>query len=272
MDDLFFLVSLSAILLLAGGAVGIIGGLFGIGGGIITVPVLSTMFELLGADRDSAMHVAVATSLATILPLSITSLRTHAKHNAIDRGIVRHWGPMVAVGAVLGGIIAGSLDGRVLRLIFGSFVLMVTYRFWRPSPARATGDAMPKPWIQRVLAFAIGSSSAMLGVGGGVLGNAALNFCGVPLQRSIGTASTFGFMVAIPGLIVYLLSPSPIGFPYGTVGLLHPLALLFLTPGAILCAPIGARLTHRLPVTKLRAWFALFLLVLGGKMLISGLS
>lgn len=265
----FFVVALAVTLLLAGCFSGTMAGLFGIGGGIILVPVLSTIFGLLGVPHDDSMHVVVATSLATIIPSSYAALNAHAKRGGIDMEVLRRWGPMVALGSLMGSIVAGYINGKVLSLIFGCFLLFIAVRFWRQARQTDMTGTMPLPRVQRMLAFAIGSSSSILGIGGGILGVTALSHCGLTLQRAIGTASTFGFMVAVPGVTIYLFSRVPTTIPYGTVGLVHPLALAFLVPGAMLCAPIGARLAHQLPLAKLRLGFAGLLVLLGGKMLAS---
>lgn len=265
----FFVAALCFTLILAGCFSGTMAGLFGIGGGIILVPVLSTIFGLLGVSHADSMHVVVATSLATIIPSSYAALNAHAKRGGIDRAVLRRWGPMIALGSLLGSIVAGFLNGKILSLIFGGFLLFVALRFWRQARQTGVTGTMPRPLIQRLLAFAIGCSSAMLGIGGGILGVTALSHCGLTMQRAIGTASTFGFMVAVPGVTIYLFSHAPATIPYGTIGLVHPLALVLLVPGAMLCAPIGARLAHQLPLAKLRLGFASLLVLLGGKMLAS---
>jgi uncharacterized membrane protein YfcA len=265
----FLVAALCLTLIVSGCFSGTMAGLFGIGGGIILVPVLSTIFSLLGVSHADSMHVVVATSLATIIPSSYAALNAHAKRGGIDMAVLRHWGPMIALGSLLGSIVAGFINGKILSLIFGCFLLFVALRFWRQARQTGVTGTMPHPLIQRLLAFAIGSSSAMLGIGGGILGVTALSHCGLTIQRAIGTASTFGFMVAVPGVTIYLFSPAPATIPYGTLGLVHPLALALLVPGAMLCAPIGARLAHQLPLAKLRLGFAGLLVLLGGKMLTS---
>lgn len=254
-----------------GALAGTMAGLFGVGGGIITVPILSGILELIGTTHDTAVHIAIATSLATIIPTSWASLRAHAKHDAVDRDMLRRWAPMVAIGAVLGSLIAGVLHGKLLSLIFGVFVVIISMRFIQ-SPRTGGQPVVTPPLLQRVMGFGIGSISAMLGIGGGVLGVAALSHCGLTLQRAIGTASNFGFMIAVPGTIIYLLTPETEAVPFGTIGQVHPLALLLLAPSAMLCAPVGARLAHTLNVNQLRIGFAVFLFILGGKMLLSGLA
>ncbi len=246
---------------------GTLAGLFGIGGGIILVPAISSLLHGLGASPDSAMRVAVATSLSTIIPTSLASLRAHAKRGNIDWVLMKRWTPMLVLGALVGSWLAGMVSSKVLGLLFSFMLLFLASRFLRPA---TTTEAAPEKsrLLQRVMAAGIGGLSAMLGIGGGVIGVPALCYIGLPLKRAIGSASTFGLLIAIPGVSHYLFATAPLDIPLGgTFGLVHPLALALLVPGALLGAPFGAYLTHRLPVEKLRRGFAVMVLLLGLKML-----
>lgn len=268
--------ALLGVFLIVGGFAGTLAGLFGIGGGIILVPAISTALQQLGVPVSDAMRVAVATSLATIIPTSLTSLSAHHRRGNIQWSLLKHWIPLLILGALLGGYLARFVNGKALSFCFS---LLLLYMAWQQFKTRqeAAPDAPIQQLItlplQRVLAFAIGCSSAMLGIGGGVIGVPTLGAVGLPLKRAIGTASAFGMVVAIPAVGSYLLAASLPGIPLGgTVGLMHPLILLMLVPGALAGAPFGVRLAHRLPVTKLRRAFAVLLVVLGAKMLYSSLT
>lgn len=268
------LLGLGFIFMLTGCLAGTLAGLFGVGGGIILVPATSGILHLLGVDTDHAMRVAVATSLATILPTSIASLRAHQKRQGIDWVLLRVWSPMIVLGAIAGSFLARYIGGGILSVLFGGMLLFMAWRMSRPQQqdGAAQGDHHVGTLGQRLMAAAIGSSAAMLGIGGGVIGVPALCYVGLPLKRAIGTASTFGLMVAVPGVTNYLLADAPAGIPLGgTWGLIHPLALLLLIPGAIIFAPIGARLTHKLPVDQLRRAFAVLMAILSLKMVYAGL-
>lgn len=266
------LLGLGIAFVFAGCFAGTLAGLFGVGGGIILVPATSGILHLLGVDTDHAMRIAVATSLATILPTSIASLRAHHKRQGIDWVLLRVWSPMIVVGAVAGSFLARYVSGSILSICFGFMLLFMAFRMSRPQQDGAPHGHTVGTAGQRLMAGAIGCSAAMLGIGGGVIGVPALSYVGLPLKRAIGTASTFGLMVAIPGVANYLMAAAPSGIPLGgTWGLVHPLALLLLIPGALIFAPIGARLTHKLPVEKLRRAFAVLMAILSLKMLYSGL-
>ncbi|MGB4102084.1 MAG: sulfite exporter TauE/SafE family protein [Alphaproteobacteria bacterium] len=267
----FLVMGLVLALATTGAFAGTMAGMFGVGGGIIIVPVLSEILRLLDVPYAAAMPVAVATSLATIVPTSLAALRTHARHGAIDLAILRVWGPVIVVGALIGSLLTNYVHGQFISLIFGGLILLTAYRFWRHTASDGVTGTMPHPAVQRLLAGVIGGISALLGLGGGLIGVAVLRHCGFTLHRAIGTASNFGYMVAIPGVIVYLLSPAPTAIPYGTIGLVHPMMVGLLLPGAVICAPLGARLAHRLPVAPLQTGFAIVLLVLGCKMVVASL-
>lgn len=264
---------LGLLFVLTGCFAGTLAGLFGVGGGIILVPATSAILHFLGVDTDHAMRIAVATSLATILPTSIASLRAHHKRQGIDWVLLRTWSPMIVGGAIVGSFLARYVSGSILSVMFGGMLLFMAWRMSRPqsNDGSVTGHKVGH-FGQRVIAGVIGCSSAMLGIGGGVIGVPALNYVGLPLRRAFGTASTFGVMVAVPGVVNYLLAASPPAVPLGgTWGLIHPLALLLLIPGALIFAPIGARLAHQLPLENLRRGFAVLMAILSLKMLYSGL-
>ncbi len=267
---------LLSLLLLVGSFAGTLAGLFGVGGGIILVPAISMVLQQLGVPVTDAVRVAVATSLATIIPTSLTSLSAHHRRGNINWAILRHWIPLLIIGALLGGYLARFVNGKVLSFCFSLLLLFMAWQQLKERRENEIGEeshhriALP---YQCVMAFAIGCSSSMLGIGGGVIGVPTLCAVGLPLKRAIGTASAFGMVVAIPAVGSYLLaSPLP-GIPLGgTVGLMHPFILVMLVPGALVGAPFGVRLSQRLPVVKLRRAFAALLVVLGFKMLYSSLG
>lgn len=272
-DPVLFL-GLALVFVFIGGIAGTLAGLFGIGGGIILVPAMSMIFQHLGSSADHAMRLAAATSLATIIPTSIASLRAHHKRQGIDWPLLKLWLPAIIIGAFIGSYLARYISGKVLSLLFSFMLTFVAVRFIKPQAAEQEhGHSSVSSAMQSFFAFTIGCSSAMLGVGGGMLGVPALCHVGLPLKRAIGTASTFGLMVAFPGVINYLFAEAPADVPLGgSWGLIHPLALALLIPGAVLGAPLGAKLTHNLPLAKLRRGFAVLVVLLALKMLYTSLS
>lgn len=260
--------------IIVGSFAGMLAGLFGVGGGIILVPAISIALQHLGVYVNDAMRVAVATSLATIIPTSLTSLSAHHRRGNIQWDLLKRWIPLLVIGALLGGWLAQFLSGKILSFCFSFLLLYMAWLQFRP---RQESDAVMTqriaPPLQRLLALAIGCSSATLGIGGGVIGVPTLCAVGLPLKRAIGTASAFGITIATPAVAGYLLASAPPAIPLGgTVGLMHPLIFFMLVPGALAGAPFGVRLAHRLPVGQLRRAFAILLVVLGGKMLYSSLG
>jgi uncharacterized membrane protein YfcA len=277
-EPLVFAVVLAAL----GAVTGLIAGLFGIGGGIIIVPALATLFALIGVAPDMAMHTAVGISMITIVPTSIASLRVHARHDAIEFPVVRDWAPAVIGGAILGGFVATRLSGASLSLIFAFFVaIMAIYMGLVPADVHML-KAPPRGFLRKKIAFAIGFVSALVGIGGGPLSVPTLVLYRTPIHRAIGTASVIGLLVSLPAAFVFLLTQAARGgtlkLPetgatlHGHFGYIDLVAFAILAPAAMLTAPVGARLTHRLPAINLRRVFAVLLALIAIKMFVAGLG
>ncbi len=269
-----FIVSVSAmlpdLLLLAGAGLiaGFVAGLFGVGGGTVTVPVLFHWFLLMGASENSAMHVAVGTSLATIIATSLSSMRAHNKKGAVDMEIIRNWGPFVAGGACLGVFLASLFSGDTMRGIFGGFLLCIAFYMLTTREGKVAFTELPRLAIQRTIAGVIGAISSLVGVGGGAMSVPALSLYGVPLPKAVGTSSAFGMMIAVPGVIGFILSGwGKFGLPAMSLGYVNLLGLAVLLPTTALMAPIGAQAAHKLSRPKLRLVFSLFLTFVAVKML-----
>ncbi|MGE3623154.1 MAG: sulfite exporter TauE/SafE family protein [Bdellovibrionales bacterium] len=266
------LLAFVAVLAAAAVCAGVIAGLFGVGGGIVIVPVLFSIFKFAGVEEDIAIHMAVGTSLATIIPTSIASCRAHARHDAVDTAILRQWGLAVIAGAALGGMAATLLSGAALSLTFGIFAIFIA-ALMGLAPSGLRLAAQPPQGIRQLpLAGGIGFVSAMVGVGGGSLSVPALVMCNVPIHRAIGTASAIGLFISLPATLVFMLSEAPAdGVPPGTLGHINFLALALLAPITMLAARQGARLAHRLPAVNLRRIFSIFLCVIAAKMIAGAL-
>lgn len=261
------LLVLAPTLLLAGAAAGLTAGLLGVGGGIVLVPVLWNLFTRLGVDEGIRMHLAVGTSLATIVATSLSSVRAHHRRGAVDLALLRSWGPWILAGVVAGTAVAGSVRGPVLSLVFASVALVVAlYMGFSRQDWRLT-DRLPSGSAKVALAGTIGTVSAMMGIGGGTLSVPALSLCGYPIHKAVGTAAAIGFIIGIPGAIGFAITgwgaPSLPPFSLGYVSLLG-FALIF--PTSTLLAPVGARLAHGLNTRYLKRAFAVFLAITAYRM------
>ncbi|MEM9839738.1 MAG: sulfite exporter TauE/SafE family protein [Pseudomonadota bacterium] len=255
MTELFLLV-------LTGAFAGTIGGLFGVGGGIVIVPVLYAVFLYGGADPTVAMKTAVGTSLATIIVTSIRSLRAHHKRGAVDFSVLKTWGPFIAGGAVLGALAARVISGEALLIVFALGALGMGAQ--RLLGKKGGGKAIHlQPSAERGLAVGTGFFSALMGIGGGVIGVVLLTLAGRPMHQAVGTASGFGLAIAVPGALGFLAIGLGQAGIAGAIGYVHAFAFLAIALGTLIFAPVGAALAHRLPAPRLSAFFGVYLLITG---------
>ncbi|MBF0306901.1 MAG: sulfite exporter TauE/SafE family protein [Alphaproteobacteria bacterium] len=258
-----------ALVLLATGLIaGVVAGLLGVGGGIVIVPVLFHLLGLAGVDPAIKMHLAVGTSLATIIPTAITSMRAHARRGAVDHDLLRLWAPAVFLGVVAGTALAAFwAKGTVLTAVFATVALLVAANMAiRPEPRPVVGG-LPGRWAQWALAMVIGGFSAMMGIGGGTLGVPILSAFAYPIRRAVGTASAIGLIVSLPGTIGFVAAGlGHDGLPFGSLGYVNLVGVALIVPASILTVPLGAKLAHSMPVAWLRRAFALFLLLTAGRM------
>lgn len=265
--DIGFFLSLAAVLLAAGFAAGILAGLLGVGGGIVIVPVLFHLFALIGIDPAVTMHVAVGTSLATIIPTSIVSARAHYRRDAVDLALLRRWGPWVLLGTLVGTVVAGLVRGSVLSGVFAVVALFVAANMaFRPEGHRLR-DSLPSPPVQAPIAAVIGALSAMMGIGGGTLSVPTLSACAYPIRKAVGTAAALGMIIAVPGTVGFLVAGIDVaGRPPGSVGFVNLIGFALIVPATILAAPLGAHVAHAVSPTLLRRAFALFLFLTAVRM------
>lgn len=260
-------------ILLAAFCAGLIAGLFGVGGGTVVVPALFFALPLFGATAATAMHVAVATSLANIIPTGFTSARAHWRRGAVDIALIRRWAPAIVIGVLIGTALAAWAEGRWLTLLFGVVVLLVAANLMLRKDGVQLSPTLPRaPWLDGIGGL-IGALSAMVGIGGGSLVVPTLTFCGVDIRRAVGTAAAIGLVIAIPGVIGFVIGGWGVeGRPPLSIGYVNPVALAIVAPVSALVAPLGARLAHRLPPSFLRAAFGVFLLFIGARMIFDGVT
>jgi uncharacterized membrane protein YfcA len=218
------------------------------------------------------MHVAVATSLAVIIPTSISSARTHHARGAVDWELARRWAVPMFVAALLGSLFAARAPLAVLAFVFGSVALLIALKMLLPLDHLRAAHSIPKGAGGASIAALIGGVSAVMGIGGGTLTVPTLNLCGYPIHRAVGTASFFGILISIPGTAGYLLAQPPVDLPWATVGYVSLAGLLIIAPGSMLTASLGARAAHALSRRRLAQFFGVFLAVVGARMLYRALT
>ena len=247
---------------------GFLAGLFGVGGGTIIVPALILAARPLGISPDDAATVAMATSLAIVIPTSISSARAHAARGAIDWNAFRRLAPGIAAGALSGTLAACALGGRLGLAAFIGLALFAAGRLLNlagtagePDPAaRPPGPPMP---VRH--SIAIGLLSALAGVGGGLL-SVPLLAHHLPMKRAIGTAAALGLPLAVAGLAGTLLAGRPAHCAAGCIGSVFVPAVLAISLAAVASAPLGASLAHHLPVQLLRRALAALLLLVSAEL------
>lgn len=252
--------------LLTGACTGVLSGLLGIGGGLVIVPVLAMVFATAAFPADYVMQMALGTSLATIVPTSISSMRAHHRYQAVNWALVQRISPGIVAGTLFGAWLAGQLATRPLKLIFVVFAFAVSVQMLldaRPKPSRQ----LPGGATTNAVGMGIGLLSSMVGIGGGSLSVPFMVFCNVPVRMAVGTSSAIGLPIALAGMAGYTWAGvGVVGLPSWSVGFVYLPALIGVSLASVVMAPFGARLAHRLPVARLKKLFAMLLLILGLKM------
>ena len=255
------------ILLLVGAAAGVMAGLLGVGGGVIIVPALVFLFERQGVHPDVVVQAAIGTSLATIVFTAMSSIRAHQRRGAIRWPIFWQLTPGVLAGALFGAAIAHVLPGKTLKVLFGVFLLLVAFELARGG-ATAGHRQLPGRPMMLVAGAVIGSLSSLFGVGGGSISVPFLTWCSVPVVQAVATASAIGLPIAIAGTIGYILTGLQAeGLPPASIGYVMLLPLVVIAIASVLLAPLGAWIAHRLPQVILRRVFAVFLTLVGLRLL-----
>lgn len=249
-----------------GGIVGVLAGLLGIGGGVIIVPLLTASFGILGISSDNLHHLALGTSLATIMFTSIASFRAHHARGGVAWGVVRMIAPGIVFGTLLGSWVASLLSTLLLKRFFVLFLFYVAFQLFR--------DVKPKPHRElpgwggcSLVGGGIGLISSLVGIGGGTMSVPFLLWCNVDIYRAIGTSAAIGFPIALAGTVGYVLAGlKTAGLPPLSVGFVYLPALIGIAVASSLTAPLGVRLARRLPVASLKKGFAVFVLIMALKM------
>ena len=248
--------------------VGFVAGLFGIGGGLITVPFLYYIFNSLGIDQQYLMHLAVGTSFAIIIPTSIVSVLTHHKFKAVDFDIVKSYGIYVIFGVIVGTLFAASLKTKSLVLFFSIIIFLLGIYLLLLKEKEKNVIIKIRLHLKIILGFIVGFISAPMGIGGAIMNVPILKFFGYSINKAIGSAAAIGFLIALFGAFGFLITGSYLktNLPL-SLGFLNIPAFLIFIPITTFMARIGARTVHRIDKNKITRIFGLFLLVIAIKFL-----
>ena len=253
---------LLAALVAAGLVGGLIAGLFGVGGGTVIVPALFYAFEVLRLGGESNLHVAIGTSLATIVATSWRSLKAHREHGAVDEVVLKTWTPWVAVGGLIGAGVAGFTSMEGLAIVYGVCLALIAAQMGLLPERIVLRRDMPTDWGRRVTATVIGGLSAMMGIGGGSFGGLTMTLCGRPIHQAVATASGFGLAIGAAATVGFVaFGWSADGRPPLSLGYVNIPAAVVMGLLTTAVAPYGARLAHRLNKATLRRVFAIYLLL-----------
>ena len=247
---------------------GFLAGFFGIGGGIITVPVLFYIFTSLGIDQDYIMHLSVGTSFSIIIPTAVLSVYTHYKHEAVDLNIVKSYAPFVIFGVIIGTIIAATLETKSLILFFAIllYLLSMNFFFLRDDVKKKLNFNFI---TKTILGSIVGFVSSLTGIGGAIMNVPIFKFCGFSINRAIGSAAAIGFFISIFGALGFIISGSylnvnlPLSFGFVNI----PAFLIFI-PITTFMARFGAKLLHKIDRKKINKLFGVFLLLVASKLLL----
>lgn len=251
---------------------GFFAGLFGIGGGAVMVPMLTVLFAAQNLSDSVIVHLALGTSMATIIPTSIASLRAHHQHGAVLWTAVQGLAPGIIVGTFGATFLAALLSPRPLAIFFCCFMLFVATQMIlnrKPHPSRALPGLVGLSSVGAV----IGGVSALVAIGGGTMTVPFLTWCNVRIQTAIGTSAAVGLPIAVAGTLGYLLNGwGAADLPAHALGFVYWPAVVAMATASLFSAPMGARLAHRLPVATLKKLFAALVVVLALQMLRTVLS
>jgi uncharacterized membrane protein YfcA len=253
---------LGVAMLATGAVAGVLAGLFGIGGGIVIVPVLETTLGFIGVDPAIRMHVAVGTSLATIIPTSISSARAHHTRKSVDVEIVRRWAVFVLLGALLGAWIASRVHSDVLAIVFATLAFLVALKMLFMPESRNLTKEVPRGPLVPVIPTAIGCFSSMMGIGGGTFSVMTLTLFNEPIHRAVGTAALFGLVISLPGMLGFVVAGwGDPRIPAASLGYVNLVGFACIAPATVLAAPLGAKIAHAFSAKRLNMLFGAFLII-----------
>jgi uncharacterized membrane protein YfcA len=251
-----------------GAVAGVLAGLLGVGGGLVIVPMLVFAFNLQEIPADITMHLALGTSLSSIIFTSISSCMAHHRRRAVHWDIVRRIVIGILIGTFLGSCFASILSTNILKALFVVFLYFVSVQLLTNRKPKASRE-LPRRTGMFITGNAIGFISSLVGIGGGSLSVPFLVWCNVVVHHAIGTSAAIGLPIAVAGTAGYIFNGWGIpGLPDYSVGYVYLPALFGIAAISVLTAPLGARLAHSLPVDRLKKIFGILLIIVATRMLI----
>lgn len=256
------LLTFAAAAITVGAVAGVLAGIFGIGGGAVMVPVFYQGLGVIGVDEAVRMHLAVGTSLAIIVPTSISSFRAHLKRGAVDTEFLKSCVLSVPAGVVLATLTAAALSSAGLRIVFACIAVVVGLRLVFDRDSWKLGDNIPDNPLRSLIGLLLGYFSTLMGIGGGVMNNTFMTLYGRPIHQAVATSSGMGVLISIPGMIGYIWAGWGVaGLPLASTGFVNWIAVALIIPVTLFAAPIGARIAHALPKRTLEMSFGIFLVL-----------
>jgi uncharacterized membrane protein YfcA len=259
---------------IAGAFAGVSAGLFGVGGGMIIVPALVWIFTAYHFPPEVVTHLAIGTSLATIVVTSISSLTAHNKRGGVRWEVWRKMALGLVIGSLVGAGVADMIDGKVLQAIIGVGALLVALKMLFFSNKEQLGSKLlPSAGVQFGAGTGIGMASSIFGIGGGSLTVPFLNWAGLPMKQSVGTSAACGLPIALAGAAGFAwFGQDVVNLPQGTIGFVHITGFICISVVSFAMAKVGAKLAHVLPALTLKRAFGILLLFAGGQLLLSGIG
>ncbi|HEV2186597.1 MAG TPA: sulfite exporter TauE/SafE family protein [Stellaceae bacterium] len=255
----------------AGIVTGLLAGLFGIGGGAVIVPVLFEIFRILGVPDAVRMQLCIGTSVAVIIPTALRSYRAHQAKGLVIPDVVRVWTVPAILGVALGALIAAFAPESVFKVAFVLIVWIIAARLFAGGDRWRISETLPARALMRVYGFIIDLGSSLMGISGGSLATMALTVHGQPILTAVATSAGIGVPISIAGALGYVAA----GLPYRallpplSLGFVSAIGLIAIAPISSWVAPFGARLAHAMPKRWLELGFAAYLLLVGGRFLVS---
>jgi uncharacterized membrane protein YfcA len=276
--DVAELIELALLLVAVGALAGFLAGVFGIGGGAVLVPVFYECFRLAGVPLEVRMPLCVGTSLAVIIPTSISSFRAHYLRGAVDMAILKIWWLPIVSGVIAGSITARYAPERLFKYVFVMVAWSAAARLLLAREDWKFGDDVPKGPLMRLYGFLVGILATLMGVGGGLFSNLLMTFYGRPIHQAVATSSALAVLISIPGALGYVYAGWPAAARFPAVTALHlPFALGYVSligavlvmPTSLLTAPLGVKAAHAMSKRMLEIAFGIYLFIVGGRFVIS---